>query len=93
MLTDIHYRRCRIVWDTRKRPGAFFWTGKAAVVLPADPLGVKKIHRINGRGRWFSEEDAQAQLLHAAKEWIDDIATSRGDLWSPQWSTSRSADL
>jgi hypothetical protein len=81
------------VWDTRRQPGEFFWSGKAAVVLPADASGVKKIQRINGRHYWLSEEDARDQLIHAAKEWIDDVASSHGDLRSSQWVTSRSADL
>lgn len=93
MLTDVHYRGCRVVWDTRRQPGTFFWTGKAAVVLPADALGVKKIHRITGSDRWLSEEDARDQLINEAKEWIDDIVICNRESWSSQGIGSRRADL
>lgn len=94
MLTDVQYHGCRIVWDARREPGAFFWTGKAAVVLPADALGVKRIHRITGSNHWLCEEDARDELIHAAREWIDDTASGHDDSRSSEWNTSgRPADL
>lgn len=93
MLTDVHYLGYRIVWDTRRQPGTFFWTGKAAVVSPANALGVKKIHRINVSDHCLGEEEARDQLINEAKEWIDDNAISNSDLWSSQGSECRRADL
>jgi hypothetical protein len=93
MLTDVHYRGYRIVWDTRRQPGTVFWTGKAAVVLPADSLGVKKIHRITGDDYFLSEEDARDQLINEAKEWINDIAAGNRGLWLRHRLQCRRADL
>ena len=73
MLTEIHYRGCRIVWDARQAPGTFLWTGKAAVVLPEDASGVRGIHRIDGSDYFLSEDDAADHLVSAAKEWIENI--------------------
>ncbi|MGE5304079.1 MAG: hypothetical protein ACM3TN_12260 [Alphaproteobacteria bacterium] len=93
MLTDVHYRGYRIVWDTRRRPNTVFWTGKAAVVLPADVMGVKRIHRITGDHYFLSEEDARDQLINEAKEWIDDIAAGNRDSSFAHGRECRRADL
>jgi hypothetical protein len=73
MLTEIHYRGYRIVWDARQTPGTLFWTGKAAVVPPEDVSGVKCVHRITGSDYFLSEDDARDHLVSAAKEWIENI--------------------
>ena len=73
MLSEIQYRGCRIVWDTRQTPGTLLWTGKAAVVPPEDASGVKHIHKIIGSDDFLSEDDARDHLVSAAKEWIEDI--------------------
>lgn len=73
MLSEIHYRGCRIVWDARQTPGTLFWTGKAAVVPPEDASGVKHIHKIIASDYFLSEDDARDHLVSAAKEWIEDI--------------------
>ena len=93
MLPDIQYRGHRIVWDTRRQPDAVFWTGKAAVVLPADSLGVKRIHPITGDDYFLSEEDARDQLINKAKEWIDDSAAGNVGFWSSHRLEHRRADL
>jgi hypothetical protein len=69
--TDIEYRGNRIVWDARQLPGTPFWTGRAAVVLPPDALGVKRIHRISTGDRFATEQDVRDHLIGAAKDWID----------------------
>ena len=71
MLPDVYYRGYRIVWDTRQPSGIVFWTGKAAVVMPADASGVKKIQRVGGSGYFLSEAEARDHLLSEAKQWID----------------------
>jgi hypothetical protein len=76
MLTEMHYRGCRIVWDARRAPGTLFWTGKAAVVPWEDASGVKHIHRITGRDYFLSEEDARDYLLSAARQWIENLESS-----------------
>jgi hypothetical protein len=91
MLTDIHYRGYRIVWDARQLAGTLFWTGKAAVVLPANASGVKGIHRITGSDYFLSEEDARDHLISAAKEWIENM--SDHDSRSSQLAKSRRTDL
>lgn len=93
MLTDVHYRGYRIVWDARRQPDTVFWTGKAAVVLPADALGVKKIHRITGGEHFLNEEDARDYLINEAKEWIDDVASDNMESWSSDGLGCRRADL
>ncbi len=69
--TDIEYRGNRIVWDTRQLPGTPFWTGRAAVVLPPDAIGVKRIYRIPDSDPCTSEQDVRDHLIGAAKDWID----------------------
>ena len=69
--TDIEYRGNRIVWDARQLPGTPFWTGRAAVVLPPDAIGVKRIHRIPDSDPFASEQDVRDHLISAAKDWID----------------------
>lgn len=69
--TDIEYRGNRIVWDARQLPGTPFWTGRAAVVLPPDAIGVKRIHRIPDSDSFASEQDVRDHLIGAAKDWID----------------------
>ena len=71
MLPDVYYRGYRIVWDTRQPSGIVFWTGKAAVVMPADASGVKRIQRVGGSGYFSSETEARDHLLSEAKQWID----------------------
>jgi hypothetical protein len=71
MLTDVYYRGYRIVWDARQLPGSPFWTGVAAVVLPADATGVKRIQRIRENGHFATAEDARNHVITAAKDWID----------------------
>ena len=93
MLPDVYYRGYRIVWDTRRSAGTVFWTGKAAVVLPADAQGVKRIHRITGNHYFLSEEDARDQLINEAKEWIDHTTAGNRDLWSAHGLECRRADL
>ena len=69
--TDIEYRGNRIVWDARQLPGTPFWTGRAAVVLPPDAIGVKRIHRIPDSDPFVSEQAVRDHLIGAAKDWID----------------------
>jgi len=69
--TDIEYRGNRIVWDARPLPGTPFWTGRAAVVLPPNAVGVKRIHRIPDSDPFASEQDVRDHLIGAAKDWID----------------------
>jgi len=69
--TDIEYRGNRIVWDARQLPGTPFWTGRAAVVLPPDAIGVKRIHRIPDSDPFASEQAVRDHLIGAAKDWID----------------------
>ncbi len=68
---DVEYRGNRIVWDTRQLPGTPFWTGRAAVVLPADATGVKRIYRIPDSDPFDSEQAVRDHLIDAAKDWID----------------------
>jgi hypothetical protein len=68
---DVEYRGNRIVWDARQLPGTSFWTGRAAVVLPADFTGVKRIYRIPDSNAFESEEAVRDHLIGAAKDWID----------------------
>ncbi len=69
--TDIEYRGNRIVWDARPLPGTPFWTGRAAVVLPPDAIGIKRIYRIPDSDPFASEQDVRDHLIGAAKNWID----------------------
>jgi hypothetical protein len=71
MLPDVYYRGYRIVWDTRQPSGIAFWTGKAAVVMPPDACGVKRIQRVGGNGYFLSESEVRDHLLSEAKQWID----------------------
>ena len=68
---DVEYRGNRIVWDTRQLPGSPFWTGRAAVVLPPDATGVKRIYRIPDSDPYDSEQAVRDHLIGAAKNWID----------------------
>lgn len=68
---DIEYRGNRIVWDAQQLPGTPFWTGRAAIVLPPDAIGVKRIHRISASVRFASEQEVRAQFIRTAKDWID----------------------
>ncbi len=68
---DVEYRGNRIVWDARPVPGTSFWTGRAAVVLPADFTGVKKIYRIPDSDPYESEQAVRDHLIGTAKDWID----------------------
>ena len=68
---DIEYRGNRIVWDAQQLPGTPFWTGRAAIVLPPDAIGIKRIHRISASDRFASEQDVRAHLIGAAKDWIN----------------------
>ena len=73
MLSEIHYRGYRIVWEAWRTPEKLFWTGKAAVVPPEDASGVRHIHRIPGSDYFLNEDDARDHLVSAAKEWIENI--------------------
>ncbi len=68
---DVEYRGNRIVWDARQLPGTCFWTGRAAVVLPADVTGIKRIYRIPDSDPFESEQAVRDHLIGAAKDWID----------------------
>ena len=72
MLPDVYHRGYRIVWDTRQPSGTAFWTGKAAVVMPPDASGVKRIQRVGGSGYFLSESEVLDHLLSEARRWIDD---------------------
>jgi hypothetical protein len=68
---DVLYRGYRIVWDTRQLSETGFWTGKVAVVLPADGSGVRHVRKI-GEGIYAAtEEAARTCFIGMAKEWID----------------------
>lgn len=68
---DVEYRGNRIVWDTRQLPGTPFWTGRAAVVLPPDATGVKRIYRIPDSDPFETEQAVRDHLIGAAKDLID----------------------
>ncbi len=71
LLTEIRYRRHRIVWDTRPQLGTPYWTGRVAVVTLGDGSIKKKIERIAEDACNTSEEETRRYLIDAAKDWID----------------------
>ena len=68
---DVEYRGHRIVWDARPVEGSSLWTGRAAIVAPADSLGVKSIYRICVNDYFTTEKQVMDHLVSAAKERID----------------------
>ncbi len=75
MPADVVYRRYRIVSDIRELPGIRLWKAKAAVVKPADALGIERVHPII-TNYFFTEQAAIDCTLTEAKRWSDkDIAS------------------
>lgn len=68
---DVEYRGHRIVWDTRRVEGTSFWTGRAAIVAPADLSGVKSVHKIRINKHFASEKQVRDHLIDAARNQID----------------------
>jgi hypothetical protein len=70
---DVEYRGYRIVWDARQIEGTSFWTGRAAIVSPADVSGVKSVYKISVNAYFASEEEARDHFIGAAKDRIDHV--------------------
>lgn len=68
---DVEYRGHRIVWDTRRVEGTFFWTGRAAIVAPADLSGIKSVYKIRIHTHFLSEDEVRDHLIAEAKNQID----------------------
>jgi len=60
-----------------------FWTGKAAVVMPPDTSGVKRIQRVGGSDYFLSESEVLDHLLSQAKQWIDNEIAGYNSLPCP----------
>ena len=71
MLADVEYRGHRIVWDGRQVDGSPFWTGRAAIVSPADISGVKSVYKIRVDVYFATEREVKDYLIGLAKERID----------------------
>ncbi len=71
LASEIRYRRHRIVWDVRPRPGTPYWMGKAAVVALGDGSIQTRIQTDAGNLSYKSAEGARKYLMNAAKAWID----------------------
>jgi hypothetical protein len=68
---DVEYRGHRIVWDARRVEGTSFWTGRAAVVSPANISGVKSVYKIKVNAYFATEKEVRDHFVGAAKERID----------------------
>jgi hypothetical protein len=68
---DVEYRGHRIVWDARHVEGTSFWTGRAAVVSPADISGVKSVYKIRVNAYFATEREVRDHLVAVAKDRID----------------------
>jgi hypothetical protein len=68
---DIEYRGHRIVWDARRVEGTSFWTGRAAIVAPADVSGIKNVYKIRMDETFLSEDEIRDHLIAEAKNQID----------------------
>jgi len=68
---DVEYRGHRIVWDARQVEGTAFWTGRAAVVSPADTSGVKSVYKIRVNAYFATEREIRDHLVAVAKDRID----------------------
>lgn len=82
MSDDLTLFGYRIVCDTREVPGTPIWLGKAAVVQPADCLGVERVHRILGDACFTSEKAVSDYLIAEAKKWIDNQLETRSGMRS-----------
>lgn len=71
MSDDLTYCGYRIVYDVREVPGTRIWTGKAAVVQPADAYGIERVHPIFASRSFIGENSASGYLIAEAKKWID----------------------
>lgn len=78
LFNEIRYRRHRIVWDIRPRPGTPYWTGKAAVVALGDGSIQKGIQKVAGSPSYTSAEETRRYLIGAAKDWIDKTIAQSG---------------
>jgi len=61
----------RIVCDVREVPGTRIWTGKAAVVQPADASAIERIHPLFADACFTTEKAASDYLIAQAKKWIE----------------------
>lgn len=68
---DVEYRGHRIVWDARQIEGTSFWTGRAAVVSPANVSGVKSVYKIRVNAYFASEKEVRDHFVGVAKDRID----------------------
>jgi hypothetical protein len=68
---DVEYHGHRIVWDTRRVEGTSLWTGRAAIVAPADLSGIKGVQKIKVNRNFSSEKEVRDYLIAAAKNQID----------------------
>ncbi|MGE5304051.1 MAG: hypothetical protein ACM3TN_12120 [Alphaproteobacteria bacterium] len=71
MPADIQHRGHRIVWDARQVDGTLFWTGRAAIVSPADISGVKRVYKIKINVYFATEKEVRDHLIATAKERVD----------------------
>lgn len=71
MSDDLRYRGYRIVSDVRKVAEPPLWTGKAAVVQPADNNGIERVYPVFAPRCFVSEESASDYLITEAKKWVD----------------------
>ena len=71
MPADVQYRGHRIVWDARQVDGTPFWTGRAAIVSPADIAGVKSVYKIRVNDYFTTEREVGHHLVAVAKDRID----------------------
>jgi hypothetical protein len=71
MPADVEYRGHRIVWDARQVEGTAFWTGRAAIVSPADISGIKSVYKIRVNAYFVTEREVRDHLIGMAKDRID----------------------
>jgi hypothetical protein len=71
MSDDFTFCGYRIVYDVREVPGTRIWTGKAAVVQPADENGIERVHPITAAACFISEKAVSNFLVAEAKRWVD----------------------
>jgi hypothetical protein len=71
MPADVEYRGHRIVWDARQIEGTAFWTGRAAIVSPADISGIKSVYKIRVSAYFATEREVRDHLIAVARDRID----------------------
>ncbi len=74
MVPDVFFRGYRIARDIDHDYRTGFWKSKAAVVEPADALGVEKVHTIAVTGYFGTQKaalDFLDDIITEAQQWID----------------------